>query len=174
MSALTSTPENDNFLAQNGYTFYIKKCPTVNFFVQEFEIPEINLPSVLHGSPFVSIPSPGDHIAFASLSISFKVDEDLKNYLELHNWIKQTAPPTKLEDHKEIYNQPKYSGMGIKSDITVMILNSNLRPKFEVVFIDAFPTKLSGITFTAKNNDIQYIQADAIFDYLSYDINPVQ
>ena len=84
MTAVDNTPANKNFLSPLNFRFQIKKAPNVNFFVQKVNIPEIAVraPDVMN--PFVKIPYPGDHLEYGIFNISFKVDEDLQNYLEIH------------------------------------------------------------------------------------------
>ena len=87
MSAVTNTPENKNFLSPINFRFQIKRSPHLNFFIQRVNLPAIRLPHVTYPNPVQNIPYFGEHMEYADLVIEFKVDEDLQNYLELHNWI---------------------------------------------------------------------------------------
>ena len=101
MTAIDNTPSNKNFLSPLNFKFQIKKAPHVNFFIQKVNIPSISIetnPSP--NNPFVKTPIPGEHISYSDLSISFKVDEDLTNYMELHNWIKALGKPQNFEQFK--------------------------------------------------------------------------
>lgn len=170
MSALDNQPENFNFLSPFSFKFQIKKTPYLNFFVQSVNIPGISMPAPEQPNPFVGIPLPGDHLTYDELLIQFKVDEELKNYLELHNWIRALGYPENFNEYKTIANQPKLSGLGIVSDISLLILTSAKNPKFEVVFKDAFPIQLSALIFETTSETVSYIDASATFRYRSYDI----
>ena len=87
MAALENTPTNPNFLSPLNFKFSIKRAPHINFFTQKISIPSLNLPSYNSPNPFVKIPEPGEHIDYGDLELTFRVDENLKNYLEIHNWI---------------------------------------------------------------------------------------
>lgn len=170
MSAIDSTPTNRNFLSPLNFKFQIKKTPHVNFFVQRVNIPSITLVSPEPLNPFVKVPIPGEHLNYGELKVTFKVDEDLKNYLEIHNWITALAKPERFEQFKEIEQQPVTSGDGIYSDITVMALSSTKMPNYEVNFVDAFPVFLSDLTFNTTDENVNYIEASATFRYTYYNI----
>ena len=173
MSAIDNTPENKNFLSPLNFRFQIKKAPHVNFFIQEVNIPSITLPSPEPNNIFVKTPIPGEHLNFSELKISFKVDEDLMNYLEIHNWIRSLGKPESFEDFKNIQSKPSYTGDGIYSDITVMILSSTKMPNYEINYIDAYPVFISDLVFKTTDSDVNYVTADATFNYTYYKITNI-
>jgi hypothetical protein len=173
MSAIDNTPENRNFLSPLNFKFTIKKAPHVNFFVQKVNIPQIDLRSPIAPNEFVKAPYPGDHVDFSQLDITFKVDEDLQNYLELHNWIKGLGFPETYDQYKELVTKPSWTGEGIYSDISVMALSSTKMANYEIVFVDAYPVRLSEIVFESTDTDVNYITASASFDYTYYTITKV-
>lgn len=174
MSAvLDQTPSNRNFLSPLNFKFTIKKAPHVNFFIQKVNVPQIFLKPPVSPNPFVNIPYPGDHIDYSTLEITFKVDEDLQNYLEIHNWIKALGKPKDFEQYKTIEETKSWTGDGIYSDISVMILSSTKMANYEVVYIDAHPVELSGIVFNTTDPDVNYIEASATFKYTYYDISKI-
>ena len=173
MTAIDQTPSNRNFLSPLNFKFTIKKAPHVNFFIQKVNVPEINLKPPISTNPFVNIPYPGDHIDYSTLNITFKVDEDLQNYLEVHNWIKALGKPRDFSEYKEIEEKKSWTGDGIYSDISVMVLSSTKMANYEVVYIDAHPISLSGIVFNTTDPDVNYIEASATFKYTYYDISKI-
>lgn len=174
MSAIIDqTPTNRNFLSPLNFKFSIKKAPHVNFFIQKVNVPEIILKPPVSPNPFVNIPYPGDHIDYSTLEITFKVDEDLQNYLEIHEWIKALGKPKDFDEYKTIEEKKSWTGDGIYSDISVMILSSTKMANFEVVYVDAHPVGLSGIVFNTTDPDVNYIEASATFKYTYYDISKI-
>jgi hypothetical protein len=163
---------NKNFLSPLNFKFQLKRAPHVNFFIQTIVIPGISLPSVDTPNPFVKLPYAGDHLSYDELSFSFKVDEDLQNYLEIHNWLRYEGK-LYFEEYKELAAAPRYTGEGLKSDISVSLLTSNRQANYEVVFKDAFPISLSSITLSTTTPDINYIEASASFRYLYFDISKI-
>ena len=173
MTAVSNTPQNRNFLSQLNYKFIIKKAPNVNFFLQNVNIPSVQLVQVDTGNPFVKTPYPGDHIDFGVLKVSFKVDEDLQNYLEIFNWLKGLGFPEKYQQYNDIASQPSYSGETIVSDISLIINASTKTPNYEFSFIDAFPISLSEIQFNNIDNTVNYVNAEAVFKYTYFTVTNI-
>ena len=122
------------------------------------------------------IDTPGDKIIFGDLNLKFLVDEDLKNYMELQNWIRGLGYPEKLSQYADLEKQGSYgekytqTASNVYSDGTLQILNSNSISNFLIVFKDLFPYSLSTLTFDATMTDIQYFTADVSFKYTIYNI----
>lgn len=173
MTAIDQTPENRNFLSPLNFKFMIKKAPFVNFFVQKVNVPQIDLRSPVAPSEFVKVPYPGDHIDYADLEITFKVDEDLQNYLEIHNWIVGLGKPQSYDQYKEISEKKSWTGESIYSDISVMSLSSTKMANYEMVFVDAYPVRLSELVFESTDTDVNYITASATFNYTYYTISKI-
>lgn len=173
MSAIDSTPLNKNFLSPLNFKFTIKKAPHVNFFIQKVNIPSISLPSPEPNNPFVKVPYPGEHITYDPLVIDFKVDEDLKNYLEIHNWIRGLGKPTTYDEYADISQADPFTGEGIYSDISLIILSSAKNPNYELTFIDAHPYALSDLQFNTVDSDVNYITARAQFKYTYYNLKDI-
>lgn len=169
MSVESTIPENINFLSPMKFRFFIKKTPHLNFFTQQVNLPSIELPPTSYENPWVVIPEAGDHIVYEDLKVSFKVDEDLENYLEIHNWIRGLGFPTDFKEYKDLKEKKSYTGEGLVSDISLMMLSNKDNPIFEVTYIDAFPYYLSGIQFSSTNKENQ-VTATAHFKYTYYDI----
>lgn len=173
MSAIDNTPQNRNFLSPLNFKFYIKKTPHVNFFIQKINIPELKLVSPEVGNPFVKYPIPGEHLDYGLLNITFKVDEDMQNYLEIHNWIKALGKPETYDQYKTIQDKKPGSEEGIYSDITLMVLSSTKMANYEIVFMDAFPVSLTSVGFNTVDSDVNYVEASATFRYTLYNINNI-
>ena len=173
MSAIDNTPENKNFLSPLNFRFLIKKAPHVNFFIQQVNIPSMTLQSPEPNNPFVKTPIPGEHLTFGDLRISFKVDEDLQNYLEIHNWLKGLGKPENFDQYKNIQDKPSYTGDGIYSDISLLVLSSTKMPNYEITYTDSFPVSLSDLVFRTTDENVKYITADATFKYTYYTITNI-
>lgn len=180
MSATSNLPANKNFLSPLGFTFSIKKTPNVNYFVQAATIPMLTLGQSDIQTPFVRLPVPGDHIEFGSLSITFRIDEEMRNYKELFDWIIALGFPDNFNQYSSIApNRGRFggnvtnpvAGTGVYSDASLMILNSVKAPIIEVVFKNLYPTSLSSVDFDTKFSDVDYVEASATFAYESFTLN---
>jgi len=170
MSALSNQPTNNNFLSPLGLRFTIKKTPLVNYFVQSATIPSVSIGRVDIPNPFVKIPFAGTQLTFDPLAIVFKVDEDMKNYLEIYNWLIGLGFPEDFNQYKTLASAQPMSGEGIVSDCTLTVLSSAMNPNIEIVFYDAYPTSLSSISLDSREQDVNYIDATVTFAYRSFKI----
>jgi len=180
MSAPSNLPSNKNFLSPLGFTFSIKKTPNVNYFIQSASIPSITLGQSDVQTPFVKLPYPGDHIDFSGLNITFRIDEEMRNYKELFDWIIALGFPDNFNQYASVSpSRGKFggnvtnpvSGDGIYSDASLIVLNSVKAPMLEIVFKNLFPTSLSDVNFDTKFTDVEYVEASATFAYESFTLN---
>lgn len=167
-----SNSPSTNLLSPTWFKFNISKLPNVNFLVQATEIPEVSMKNAEMPTPFVTIPIPGDHLLYSPLSIVFKVDENLTNYIELYDWLKGLGFPENFDQAKTVYKHSTKNLMvdGATSTGTLTILNSDMSSVAVVTFYDLFPVGISRISFDSRNTDIKYIDATATFMYRSFDI----
>lgn len=174
MSAIDGTPVNKNFLSPLNFKFVLKRAPHVNFFLQKVNLPTVTInPTPIYSNPLIDIPLAGEFVTFAPLSITFKVDEDLQNYLEIFNWIKALGDYGRDGDYAKLQNATPGSDKGLYSDISLMVLSSTKMPNYDIVFTDAFPTNLTAMTFNTTDQDVNYIEAQAEFRYTIFEINNI-
>lgn len=168
--ARSQTPTNTNHLSPIQFRFQLKRAPTLNFNVQQANIPGFNVPSVEIANPFVSYPLPGDHIQYDLLGVNFIVNEDLTDYLEIWNWMRRYAYPNSYSEYSELTGPTVPMGEGIRSDISLIIINSSRLPRIQLTFKDAFPISISSLQFSTTETNVNYLTADASFRFSSYDI----
>lgn len=164
--AVTNQPTNLNFLSPLGYKFILSRAPNVEYFVQEVSLPGLTLGAAIQPSPFVSIPRPGDRIEFQQMSVTFRVNENLDNYLEIFNWMIALGTPADFNQY--VLKDRPYQSTGDQkdttvSDISVSILTSAMNANIDFLMRDCFPTSLSELTMTSTASDIDYITATATF-----------
>jgi len=170
MSALDKSPINPNYLSAGGFKVLIDRAPELDFFAQKVNIPDLSIAPTGQPNPFVVIPHSGDHIDYDPLSITFKVDEDMRNWLAMHNWIKGLGFPNEYREYRELKTSATLGRSGIESDIKVFLLTSHRNPNIEVTFRNAFPIHLSGLDFDSTLTDVEYLQSTVSFKYVSYAI----
>ena len=92
------------------------------------------------------LPLPGDKLVYGDLNITFMVDEDMENYLQLYQWITSLGYPESLSQFDELKDtdrllpeQPRSGdAFNERSDATLMILNSDYNPSVKIKFKDVF------------------------------------
>lgn len=170
-------PENINFLSPLGFKFTIKKTPHVNYFLQRITIPGLVLGSANQPTFFAfPIPWSGD-LLFNDLTITFKVDEDLKNYLEIWQWMVELGFPSEFKQYRDILhrNEEYHPKVGeTTTDGTLIVYSNKMQPQYEIVFEDMWPTTLSDLTFESTNPDVVHITCDVSFKFKLYKIRPLK
>lgn len=171
MSALDGQVVNQNFLAALNFAFKVKRAPGITWGVQELIIPGMSLDSPEQVNPFVRLPKPGDKVAFDKFQVSFRVDEDLVNYLEMFNWMIQLGFDEDFSQFAVLKDKPQFQNEGLQSELTVQLLKSNRLVNFEIVFHDAFPISLSDVHLTTTATEVVYPECTVVFDYSYFEIN---
>ena len=167
--------ENRNFLSPVGFKFAIDKMRGVDFFCQAASIPSVSMNTADQFTRFNKIPQPGDELVYEPLQIRFLIDENLKNWYQVHDWMREVTTPysskefgykrTKLDSQ----NDKDTNDKDWRSDCSLFILSSNYKPVAEFVFRNAFPINLTTLNFDASNTDIQYFTAECQLAYSHYD-----
>lgn len=170
---LTNQPNNINFLSPLGFRFTLKRAPTVNFFAVEANIPSFELGVAVVPTPFKNIEIPGDKPDYGNFELSFKIDEDMQNYLEIFNWMTSIGYPDNFKQYAGVKNAIPSSGNGVVSDGTLTIMNSAMKPTTEVRFENMFPILLSEISFSSADTAVNYITATATFKFQQMRIVPL-
>ena len=170
--------QNRNFLSPTGLRFTLTRTPKVAFFANSANIPDLNLGVANQPSYLKDIDVPGDKLQFGDFSLRFLVDEDLKNYMEIQNWMRGLGYPESIREIIDFQNEETKTiipdkTMDIYSDGSLIILTSNNNINFKVNFENMFPTFLSTLDFSATDTDVEYFTADVTFKYTIYNITDV-
>lgn len=170
MSVLSNQPSDQSFLSPLGFKLQVKKTPHVNYFVQKVNVPSVTLGTADIDSPFTKIPFPGTKLTFGNLQVTFKVDENMVNYLEIYSWLRDVGFPDNFAQYNNIAGRSITSGDGVYSDITLIVLSSAMNPNIEFTFFDCFPVDLSEITFDSTSADVDYLTATVSFANRRFDV----
>jgi hypothetical protein len=171
-NAFSNQIQNRNFLSPTQFRFTLAKYPKVPFFCNSAKIPEITLQTLVQPTYLKSIDVPGDTSVFGDFNLKFLVDENMENYMIIHNWLTALGGSGSLQEYRNLIT----SGDGIEdgkkafSDGTLRVLNSNYKDVALVRFQDLYPISLTSIEFDSTVTDIQYFTAEVTFKYTIYDI----
>ncbi len=163
---MPNEPTNKSLLSPIGFRFQIQKLPHVNYFCTAASIPDMSLGRIdTVTNPFNKLPIAGDKMEFSDLSLKFRVDEDMKNYREIVDWMTGLGFPDNYEQRK-LLTEPY-------SDASLIIMTSQYQPNIEVKFIDLYPTNIASLEFDISQSDIEYLTGDVTFTYRSYQITSI-
>jgi hypothetical protein len=93
---------NRNFLSPVGFKFTLAKEPKVAFFCNSARIPEITLSIVQQPNYLKDLDIPGGKLLYGDLSLRFMVDEDMENYMAIHNWLTGLGFPETTQQYADL------------------------------------------------------------------------
>ena len=162
---------NRNFLSPIGFKFLLSKYPKIPYFSQSANIPAMNLGIQQQPTPLHPLPLEG-FIGYDPLNMTFLIDEDLENYMILHNWIRALGTPDDTQERKTFMERElkEWNSDKLTADGTLVILNSNFKQNFNVVFMDLIPQSLSAMEFNATIDGTEYATASVSFTFNAYQV----
>jgi hypothetical protein len=166
-SSLSADPNdrritNTSLLSPTSFRLSIARLPEVTYFCQSANIPSVEIEQINRTNMFVDIKEIGKP-SFGDLSISFLIDEDMKNWKSVYDWMRGIAP---FEDFREQIDP--YADH--RSDVVLMVTTGAMNPNVEFTFKGCFPTSLGAVAFDSKAADIDPLVADLTFAFDSFDI----
>jgi len=180
MSALTRNPKNPNYLHPNKFQLNFSRLPNMQYFCQTVVVHGISMSEIQQATPFVDLYKPGEKAIYDLLNVTFLVDEMLKSWLEIHDWIRGMTFPTDFKEYRNLGLLSKTAGIrqaaGIApqySDATITILSSANNPTYRFKFYDVFPTSISSFPMSTTDSPDTAITADATFRYAYFDVAKV-
>lgn len=151
----------NNYLSNGGFDVTIPRLPNVEFFVQKMVLPSIDANPVERSTPLSSVYDVSDRLRYNDFDLTFIIDENMRNYIEIFNWMKGINSPETLNQYAALED----SKDGITSDITVLLLNSHKNPHIRITMINAFPVGLTSVDLNLVNQDVTYAEASVTFRY---------
>ena len=157
-------PDTNNYLANNYFKFEFTRLPTVTYFCQRVNLPSLSFTRAEQPTSFgLTGKIPGGRYDYDPLTVSFIVDEDMKNWLEVYEWMRSIGNLDDINKHIHVHHD-KYS------DARITIMNSAYKQKLVVKIRGVFPTSISGIDFDSTLPETEPIVASATFDFTFYEI----
>ena len=179
--ALNQVPQTFNQQPGTSFKVNIKRFPDVNYYVYKINIPTITLPMAPEATPILAIPKPGSQVMFDPLVMVFRVEEGLKNFTQLGDWMKTIASlyepgPSDLNPLPSPYGllaeNAEWTGEGVTTEILVAITGSAKNSILNMTFHDCWPSQLSmNKTLDSTTADVQYLDATATFRYSYYEFS---
>ena len=152
------------------------RLPGMTYFCQSANFPGIALTEIVRPTPFVDLYMPGEKAIYDTFNITFLVDEDLRSWTEIHDWIRGMTFPTEFEEYVNLQRQStnswqkgNFTKAAQYSDASLTFYTNKNNPNFRLKFIDIFPTSVSTIIVNTGDTAENIITADATFRFSYYD-----
>lgn len=143
-----------NFMSTDNWLLSIPGEEEMVYGVRTFTLPGMTLGNISMPSTSNIIPQlNGDKIVFDPLNLTFLVDENLKNYQKMIDWLMQNSN----------------SDIPVTKDITLTVLNNaKLTQGLAIRFVNAFPISLTAIDFDPEG-ELEQVESSVtlVFDYFT-------
>jgi len=177
--------ENRNFLMPHGFLLICKKVMAVPLFCVRANIPVVSCGSAQQSTRLNKIPHVADELNFENLVVEFLVDENLKNYIQVYDWMRYMTGAVSVDEIQQvskigesIVKKPPTGRRVSKFDtiysetaeITLQVLSSNYNPVASITYHDAFPVSLGSADFDTRITNPGFLSAGVAFEYTYFDI----
>ena len=175
-NVLQRNPETVDILQSTKFRLSFERLPGLTFFCQSANLPGVALTEIVRNTPFVDLYHAGEKLVYDTFNVTFLVDEELRAWTELHDWIRGLTFPTDFREYIDLAKQSR--GANFKksfdmkpqySDAILTIYTNKNNPNFRVKLYDVFPTSLGTILFNSTDSAENIITSDAIFRFSYYD-----
>ena len=159
-----------NEALNNKFSLTIEKFRHVKYKCQTVSLPGLNSTVLNQGYSTNNIKLLSNKLEYEDLTVTFIVDEDLKNYLEVYNWLLgMTAPETQQQMREFVSSQRnrrntqgKLTYKDAESDGTLIIKTNHAIPIYRIKFYNMKPFAISGLQFQFTDN-AEVITCDVSF-----------
>lgn len=171
-TGFTSVPDTTNYLKENAFSFQIAYLPNTVFHLQSANLPAISASPISVATPLSPLSIPANTLEYEQLILTFRVDENLANYREIHEWMIKLHSAKSTDDFATIAADPDLSttfGGGV-TDGTLSIRTNKQNANVRVIFKDIFPVALTGIQFTSATDAATELVSSVTMAYNTYEI----
>ena len=189
--ALMRQPTVFDYSQQSQFKVFLPLFPTTEWFVVRANIPGVSLGQAVQTTPMVDMPIIGDKLTYDDFYVTFLVDEELKNYTEMHDWLINCAAPQERSQFRGkerpagipkrpqteimdlILGNVKESDRDLYSNLDLFIMSSKNNPVVKIQMVEAFPISLTNIEYSHQESDVTYAECTATFAFSYFTISAV-
>ena len=189
--ALDRQPTVFDYSQQSQFKVFMPLFPLTEWFCTRANIPGVSLGQAVQSTPLIDMPIIGDKLTYDDFYVTFLVDEQLKNYKEMHDWLVNCAAP---EDRRQFMGKSRPAGipkrpqtqiqdlvMGnipesdrdLYSNIDLFIMSSKNNPLVKFQMIECFPISLTNIEYSHQEADVQYAECTVTFAFSYFTVGAV-
>jgi hypothetical protein len=158
-------PDNINYLSPTGFRFVCTNLPETQFYCQTANIPGVSISEVPVATPHRQHWVAGDNLTYDEFSITMIVDEYMRNWQEIQQWIIGLGKPESFRQYARAKIAEK-----IKTNASLFILTGSKNPALRFDFFDVWPKTISSISMDITASEITYLTADISFQYNYYEM----
>ena len=191
VGALDRQPTVFDYAQSNQFKLYLSIFPKTEWFVVRANVPGVNLGQASQPTPLVDMPLVGDKITYDPFNMTFLIDEQYQNYIEMYSWMMNIGFPYSTQQFNKLERPDNLSRPGNKrlnavtgkfndasdrdlySDIQLSILTSKNNMVAKVTMYEAFPVSLGSLEYSQQELDTDYLRCDVSFAYSWFDVKKI-
>ena len=192
--ALSRQPTVFDYSQLNQFRLFMPIFPTTNWFVTRCNIPGVTMGQGVQATSLIDMPIVGDKLTYDDFYCTFIVDEQLKNYTEIHDWLvnigfpsahaefNAKARPDQFKRPQRSMKNPEHqltpsvfadTDRDLYCNIDLFILSSKNNPVVKIQMMEAFPTSLTNIEYSSQESETSYAECTATFAYSYFTLESV-
>ena len=176
VKANSRQPDIIDYAQNSQFRVIFPNFPISEYFCTEINVPGVTMAQVERPSSLSNIPMVGDTLAYENFTMTFIVDEELRNFQEIYDWMVNMGFPYAHSQYKSKERTDRLERKGdrvLYDDLIITILSSKNNPVVRCKLFEAFPISLSGLTYTQTNPDVEYLTCSVEFAYMYYEFKPL-
>ena len=189
--ALMRQPTVFDYSQQSQFKVFLPLFPTTEWFVVRANVPGVSLGQAVQTTPMLDMPIIGDKLTYDDFYVTFLVDEELKNYTEMHDWLINCAAPQQRSQFRGkerpdgipkrpqteimdlVLGNVKQSDRDLYSNLDLFIMSSKNNPLVKIQMVEAFPISLTNIEYSHQESDVTYAECTATFAFSYFTISTI-
>ena len=189
--ALMRQPTVFDYSQQSQFKVFLPLFPTTEWFVVRANVPGVSLGQAVQTTPMIDMPIIGDKLTYDDFYVTFLVDEELKNYTEMHDWLINCAAPQQRSQFRGkerpdgipkrpqteimdlVLGNVKQSDRDLYSNLDLFIMSSKNNPVVKIQMVEAFPISLTNIEYSHQESDVTYAECTATFAFSYFTISAI-
>ena len=159
--ALMRQPQNTNAALRTKFKFELRRIPHISYLCQSVNIPGLQISAIDQPTMFNNIKHPGGKVITDYFVVTFAIDENWKNWKEIHDWIQSCST---YSDFDQILSESE----SLTSEAILFILINENVPQIKVTFDGMFPIKLSTVKLDTRTQVAEPLYAEVTFAYTTF------
>ena len=189
--ALDRQPTVFDYSQQSQFKVFMPLFPLTDWFCRRANIRGVSLGQAVQATPLIDMPIIGDKLTYDDFYVTFLVDEQLKNYMEIHDWLINCGAPESTSQfmakpkppgvpkrpgklvHSRILGDVESTDRDLYSNIDLFIMSSKNNPVVQFKMMECFPISLTNVEYSHQEADVQYAECTVTFAFSYFTVEAV-
>ena len=172
-SVLTRQPQNTNLLQTTKFILTMPRITNTQYFCQDSILPGVSIAVISRQTPVVDLWSAGSKLAYSEFEVTFLVDEDLRAWTDIHDWMRGLSGGVDdkewTRENRKLASNPE-NPLQQYADGILTIYSALNNPRIRIKYANMFPTELSEIKFDSTQGADTILTATSKFRFDFFNI----